>query len=84
MNHIQADYVRIILMEANAECSPLDIGGLEILMHACITRSMGVIETQAEERRLGPAARAARFILRKHKFATARQASILETEHGKA
>jgi hypothetical protein len=82
MNNIRADYVRIILMEANGDCSPLDIPALERLMMACIIADLPTIQVQASPTNRSRAASAARFILRKHEFATARHDS--ETQHAKA
>ncbi len=78
MCSIRADYIRIILMEANS-AAPLDIKSLELLMHACVLSDLATIEKQAEPKYTTRAAQAARFILRKHQFASRRQES--ETQH---
>ncbi len=74
MANIRADYIRIILMEANA-CQTLDIPALELLMTACIIGDEQTVRLQAAPTRTTRAAQAARFIMRKHDFATRRQES---------
>ncbi len=72
---IKADFIRIILWEANAENAfEPDIVGLRELMLACISGDPKEVEHFAEDHR--PHVRsAANFILRKHRFELAKEAA---------
>lgn len=68
---IYANYIRILLNEANAEnCSALDLKGLEELMQICIEGNTLALHDMCSDRR--PRVKsAARFIQQKHNFEVA-------------